>query len=65
MATEVIGIPLEGTLWWRIRIGTTSTIKNGQTGHCNDTKFLNRQDWANSIDPDALTEQSDQGLHYI
>ena len=30
----------------------------------NDPKFLDRQVWANSVDPDQ-TEQSDQGLHCL
>ena len=35
--------------------------------YCNDPKFLDKQVWANSADPDqtALEEQSDQGLHCL
>ena len=37
-----------------------------KTGYCNVTKFLDRQVWANSADPDqTVQEQSDQGLHCL
>ena len=37
------------------------------TVYHNDPKFLDRQVWANSADPDqtAPEEQSDQGLHCL
>ena len=37
------------------------------TQQVHDPKFLDRQAWANSVDPDqtAPKEQSDQGLHCL
>ena len=32
--------------------------------YCNDPKFLDRQVWANSVDPEARL-QPDQGLHCL
>ena len=33
--------------------------------YCNDPKFLNRQVWTNSADPDQTAPLLDQGLHCL
>ena len=42
------------------------TFRSGQT-YRKDPRFLDRQVWVNSVDPDqtALVEQSDQVLHCL
>ena len=42
--------------------------KQQTTNYCNDPKFSDRQEWANSADPNQTVpreEQSDQGLHCL
>ena len=38
---------------------------NSATCYCNDPTFSDRQVWVNSVDPDQMKEQSDQGLHCL